>query len=146
MASLKALERCTRAGEIDRLQQNALALAADQLSLIMLKFDADRALAILYQKPQLFPAFIAALSSLARCSSDLAKSFNVVQSAETSLRQQTTGSSVGPCESVSVREEQAEMQAHPRFNLHSHSEPTQTNSESAPPSSEQFQPILSDSE
>jgi hypothetical protein len=84
----RAIEHCTHAVSIDRLHQNVIALACDQLTRIMDKFDADRALEALYQKPQLFPAFIGAIASLGRCTADLAKAFDLSQNREAKIRGQ----------------------------------------------------------
>ena len=86
LAMAKALENCTRSADVHRLQQNAIALAADQLSLIMLNFDAQRALAVLSQRPELFPKFVAALDTLSRCTTNLAKSLDLTQDRATILR------------------------------------------------------------
>ena len=90
LATTKALERYTRSGEIDRIQQNALAVAADHLLAIMAQFNHQRALDLLYQKPELFPKYVAALGALARCTFDLGKAFDVAQARETAIRQQCT--------------------------------------------------------
>src|SRR5258706_1541622 len=87
LAVPRAIDRCERSTDIDRLQQNAITLAVDKLSIILLKFDPDRALALLYDKPQFLPAFIGSLASLAKSTADLAKAFNLAQDREALLRQ-----------------------------------------------------------
>jgi len=86
LALPKALEHCTRSGEIDRIQQNAVTLACDKIMLIMAQFDADRALDLLYHKPQFIPSFISSLATLARATADLAKAFDLTQKRERSVR------------------------------------------------------------
>jgi len=83
----KALEHCVRSGDIDRIQQNALVLAADHLMMIMGQFDHTRAVALLYEKPELFPRYVAAIGALGRCSTDLSKSFDLTQNRETLIRE-----------------------------------------------------------
>jgi len=85
-----ALDRCTRNVQLDRVQQNALILASSRLTEIFAHFDIKRALEVLYEKPQLLPAFIASLSSIGRCSSDLTKTFETVHNREQTLRDQLT--------------------------------------------------------
>ncbi len=87
LAVPRAIDRCERSTDIDRLQQNAITLAVDKLSIILLKFDPDRALALLYDKPQFLPSFIGSLASLAKSTADLAKAFNLAQDREALLRQ-----------------------------------------------------------
>ena len=101
LALAKALENCTRSADVHRLQQNAIALAADQLSLIMLNFDAQRALAVLSQRPELFPKFVAALDTLSRCTTNLAKSLDLTQDRATILRDQLRAADTPHSESPS---------------------------------------------
>jgi len=120
LATTKALERYTRSGEIDRIQQNALAVAADQLLAIIAHFNHNRALDLLYQKPELFPKYIAALGALARCTGDLGKAFDVAHARETALRQQsaTPSDGVRPCQSVLVSDSSSDSpREHPDAEL-----------------------------
>lgn len=88
LALPKALERCTRSVEIDRVQQDAITLACDQLFTILGSFDATRAVALLYDRPQLLPSFISSLAALARATADLGKAFNMAQDREALVRKQ----------------------------------------------------------
>jgi hypothetical protein len=88
LAPLKALERCTRAVDIDLWQQNAVALAAEKFTAIMGQFSHSRALEALYEKPELLPKYIAAMTALSRCTTELAKGFAISQDREAILRQQ----------------------------------------------------------
>lgn len=96
LALPKALEHCLRSGQIDRIQQNALALAADHLMMIMGLFNPRCAVDALYEKPELFPRYIAALGSMARCSADLAKSFDTTQNRESIIREKLTAEDLTP--------------------------------------------------
>jgi len=83
-----ALERCTRNIQLDRLQQNALIIATGQLSQIINRFDVQRALDVLHEKPELLPSFISSLTSVGRCGADLAKTFELVHTREQTVRDQ----------------------------------------------------------
>jgi len=91
-----ALERCTRNIQLDRLQQNALIIATGQLSQIINRFDVERALDVLHEKPELLPSFISSLTSVGRCGADLAKTFELVHTREQTVRDQLDSS---PCSS-----------------------------------------------
>lgn len=95
LALPKALERCGRSNELDRLQQNALALACEQLAQILSRFDINRALALLYEKPQLLPAFIGALAALGRSSAELTRAFEISQNCEHLIRRKLQPSAIG---------------------------------------------------
>jgi len=82
----QALDRCTRSADIDRIQQNTIALAADKLAHIILDFDHERALALLTHQPELFPKFLAAIGTLSKSTVDLAKAFDLAQNREATIR------------------------------------------------------------
>ena len=83
---LKALERCSRAIDIDRWQQNALLMAAEKFSFIMAGINHQRAAEALNQRPELLPKYVAAMRDLTRCSTDLAKAFDVARRHESTIR------------------------------------------------------------
>jgi len=91
----QALDRCARSVDIDRLQQNTIALAADKLAHIILDFDHERALALLSRQPELFPRFLAAIGTLSKSSVDLAKAFDLAQNREATIRSRSADIPVG---------------------------------------------------
>jgi hypothetical protein len=96
LVSARALDRCTRSVDLDRMQQNTISLAAHKLAVIILNFDQDRALDLLSRQPELFPKFVAAISTLSKSSVDLAKAFDIAHARETALRAQIPNSSPLP--------------------------------------------------
>lgn len=84
----KSIEHCIRSLDVNHVQQTAIAFAADQLRQIMVKFDHRRALDLLHSRPELFPAFVSAMGTLSRCTSQLANAFDTNKTSETLLRQQ----------------------------------------------------------
>jgi len=83
---LKGLERCSRAVDIDRWQQNAILSAAEKFANIMSGISNQRAIEAVYEKPELLPKYVAAMRDLSRCAADLAKAYGVVQQQEITLR------------------------------------------------------------
>src|SRR3954447_24762393 len=79
---LKALERCSRAIDIDRWQQNAVLMAAEKFTHIMAGINHQRAIEAVYEKPELLPKYIASMRDLSRCAADLAKAYAVTQQQE----------------------------------------------------------------
>ena len=86
LAPLKALERCTRAVEIDRWQQNAVTIAAEKFAMIMVQFNQQRAVEALHANPELLPKYISAMTALSRCTTELAKSFDLTQKRQAALQ------------------------------------------------------------
>jgi len=96
LALPKALERSARSIDLDRLQHNAVLLACNQLSAILAKFDPERALDLLYRKPQLLPAFIGSLAALGRCTRDLTQSFELSHRRESAIHKQLEKTAATP--------------------------------------------------
>src|SRR5438477_4086928 len=88
LALPQALERAAGSVNLDRVQQNAILSACNHLSIILAKFDPERALALLYQRPQLLPAFIGTLAALVRCTRDLTKAFELVHQREIAIHKE----------------------------------------------------------
>jgi len=83
---VKSFEHCTRALDTDRVQQNAIAFAAEQLSHVMAVYDNRNILNLLNNRPELFPKFVESMALLSRCSNDLAKSFAANQASDAVVR------------------------------------------------------------
>ena len=100
----QALDRCTRSVDIDRIQQNTIALAADKLAHIILDFDHKDAMALLSQRPELFPRFLAAIGTLTKSTVDLAKAFDLAQNREATIRSGSADIPVGSTVDTSAEE------------------------------------------
>jgi hypothetical protein len=83
---VKSFEHCVRALDTDRIQQNAIGFAAEQLCQVMVQFDHRNILGLLNQKPELFPKFVESIATLTRCSKDLASAFAANQKSDTTIR------------------------------------------------------------
>ena len=83
---VKSFEHCVRALDTDRVQQNAIAFAAEQLCQVMVQFDHRNILGLLNQKPELFPKFVESIATLSRCSKDLASAFAANQKSDATIR------------------------------------------------------------
>jgi len=83
---VKSFEHCTRALDTDRVQQNAIGFAAEQLCQVMALYDHRNILNLLNARPELFPKFVESLATLSRCSNDLSKAFASNQQSDLSLR------------------------------------------------------------
>jgi len=83
---VKSFEHCTLALDTDRVQQNAIGFAAEQLCQVMALYDHRNILNLLNVRPELFPKFVESLATLSRCSNDLSKAFASNQQSDIAIR------------------------------------------------------------
>jgi len=95
LAPLNALDHCTRSSDIIRWQQNTLSFVAEKFAAIIANFDHTRFIALLNKNPELLPKYVAAIASVSRSTSQLARSFDLLRPHEASLRAELAFGEVG---------------------------------------------------